>query len=60
MIVSRDHVGLCPALSAAFTGVAWQRCQFHLQRNAAPQDPKIAMRPDVARRQTLDRQVLGD
>ncbi len=49
MIVSDDHAGLRQALSAAFTGVAWQRCQFHLQRNAAPRVPKIALRPDVAR-----------
>lgn len=49
MIVSDDHAGLRQALSAAFTGVAWQRCQFHLQRNAAPRVPKIAMRADVAR-----------
>ena len=49
MIVSDDHAGLRQALMAAFTGVTWQRCQFHLQRNAAPRVPKVAMRPEVAR-----------
>jgi transposase-like protein len=33
-IVSDDHEGLKNALKATFPGVAWQRCQFHLQRNA--------------------------
>lgn len=49
LAVSDDHAGLRQALAASFTGVPWQRCQFHLQRNAAPRVPKIAMRPAVAR-----------
>lgn len=49
MIVSDDHSGLRQALSAAFTGVPWQRCQFHLQRNAAPRGPKVAMRGEISR-----------
>lgn len=49
MIVSDDHAGLRQALAASFTGVPWQRCQFHLQRNAAPRVPKVAMRPEVSR-----------
>lgn len=49
MIVSDDHSGLRQALKAAFTGIPWQRCQFHLQKNAGPRVLKISMRPGVAR-----------
>jgi len=34
LIVSDAHQGLKDALTTVFTGVAWQRCQFHLQQNA--------------------------
>ena len=34
MISSDDHRGLRAAIKAVFTGVAWQRCQFHVQQNA--------------------------
>jgi putative transposase len=33
LIVSDDHQGLKAALQARFTGVPWQRCQFHLAKN---------------------------
>ena len=33
-VVSDNHEGLKAALAAALPGVAWQRCQCHLQRNA--------------------------
>jgi transposase-like protein len=33
MITSDDHAGLRAALQARFTGVPWQRCQFHLAKN---------------------------
>ncbi len=46
-IVSDDHDGLKAALAARMTGVLWQRCQCHLQRNAAAYVPKIAMRQEV-------------
>lgn len=49
LLVSDDHAGLRQALAASFPGVAWQRCQFHLQRNAAPRVPTVAMRPTIAR-----------
>jgi transposase-like protein len=49
LIVSDDHAGLRQALDATFPGVAWQRCQFHLQRNAAARVPKVSMRTAVAR-----------
>ena len=34
LIVSDSHAGLKAACAARFTGVAWQRCQFHLRHNA--------------------------
>ena len=34
LIISDDHQGLRRARQAVFTGVPWQRCQFHLQQNA--------------------------
>lgn len=34
LIVSDSHAGLKAACAARFTGVAWQRCQFHLMQNA--------------------------
>ena len=48
MITSDDHEGLKAALRATFNGVAWNRCHFHLQRNAAAYVPKIDMRAKVA------------
>ena len=49
MITSDDHQGLKAALRGTFSGVPWQRCQVHLQRNAAGYVPKVAMRGQVAR-----------
>ena len=49
LVVSDDHAGLRQALAASFPGVAWQRCQFHLQRNAAPRVPTVSLRPSIAR-----------
>jgi putative transposase len=34
LVISDDHAGLKAARKAVFGGVAWQRCQFHLQQNA--------------------------
>jgi len=34
LIVSDNHAGLKAACAARFTGVLWQRCQFHLTHNA--------------------------
>lgn len=48
MITSDDHSGLRAALKTEFGGVKWQRCQFHLQQNAAHYVPKIEMRKEVA------------
>jgi putative transposase len=46
--VSDDHDGLKNALKAEMTGVIWQRCQCHLQRNAFSYVPKMSMRGQVA------------
>ena len=46
-VVSDDHDGLKAALNATMPGVLWQRCQCHLQRNAASYVPKIKMRKRV-------------
>jgi transposase-like protein len=48
MITSDAHAGLKGALKTEFSGVPWQRCQFHLQQNASSYVPKIDMRKDVA------------
>jgi putative transposase len=48
LIISDDHAGLGAARQATFPGVAWQRCQCHLQRNAASYVPKKEMRGAVA------------
>lgn len=48
MVTSDDHKGLKAALQARLTGVLWQRCQCHLQRNAQAYVPKKEMREGVA------------
>jgi transposase-like protein len=49
MVTSDDHAGLRAALAARMPGVAWQRCQFHLQQNAQAYVPRQAMKAAVAR-----------
>ncbi len=48
MITSDAHEGLKKALRATMSGVPWQRCQCHLQRNAQAYVPKVSMRKQVA------------
>jgi transposase-like protein len=48
LIVSDDHAGLRAARESRFSGIPWQRCQFHLQQNAGKYVPRIAMRAEVA------------
>lgn len=48
LVTSDDHKGLRAALAARLTGVPWQRCQFHLQQNAAKYVPRVEMRKAVA------------
>jgi len=48
LIISDDHQGMRKARQAVFTGVPWQRCQFHLQQNAAQYVPRKKLRSAVA------------
>ena len=48
LIVSDHHAGLKAACAARFPSVPWQRCQFHLQRNAQALVPKLDQRAEVA------------
>jgi transposase-like protein len=48
LVISDDHRGLEAARKAVFTGVPWQRCQFHLQQNAQAYIPRVRMRKEVA------------
>lgn len=48
LIVSDAHEGIRAATRAVFGGVPWQRCQFHLQQNAAKYVPKQEMKASVA------------
>jgi len=48
LIISDDHAGLEAARKAVFTGIPWQRCQFHLQQNAQAYIPRVRMRKEVA------------
>jgi len=48
LITSDDHSGMGAARRAVFGGVAWQRCQFHLQQNAQAYVPKEEMKQEVA------------
>jgi putative transposase len=47
LVVSDAHAGIKPALEARLTGVPWQRCQFHLMKNALTFLPKPSLRPQV-------------
>ena len=48
LIISDDHRGLEAARKAVFTGIPWQRCQFHLQQNAQAYIPRVGMRKEAA------------
>ena len=48
LIISDNHAGMKSARKAVFTGVPWQRCQFHLQQNAMQYVPHVGMRKEVA------------
>ena len=48
LMTSDDHSGLRRALPSALPGVLWQRCQVHLQRNAAAYIPRVELREEVA------------
>jgi len=48
LVTSDAHSGLEAARKAVFGGVAWQRCQFHLQQNAQAYVPRHDMKAQVA------------
>ena len=48
-ITSDDHAGLAAARKAVFPGAIWQRCQFHLARNAIHHAPSAATRKAIGR-----------
>lgn len=48
LVVSDDHKGIKAALKTRLSGVCWQRCQFHLQRNAQAYVSKAARREVAA------------
>ena len=62
LVTSDDHSGLKAALATTLPGVAWQRCQFHLQRNAQHYVSKVALRSAVAEdiRSIFDAPTEGD
>ena len=47
MVTSDAHAGLKEALDARLCGVPWQRCQFHLMKNALAFLPRPSMRAEV-------------
>jgi transposase-like protein len=47
LVTSDAHGGLKPALDARLTGVPWQRCQFHLIKNALAYVPRPEMLAEV-------------
>jgi transposase-like protein len=48
LIVSDHHAGLKAAIASRFPSVPWQRCQFHLQRNAQAMVSKLDQRAQIA------------
>lgn len=48
LLVSDDHAGLGAARTAVFPAIPWQRCQFHLQKNAQTYVPRLDERLPVA------------
>jgi putative transposase len=48
LIISDAHEGLKAARIAVFSGVPWQRCQFHLQQNAGAHVTRQDTRHEVA------------
>ena len=46
-VVSDDHAGLRAARRAVLGGATWQRCQFHLARNAVHHAPNLAIRKRI-------------
>ena len=49
LIISDAHSGLKAGKRAVFPSVSWQRCQFHLQKNAQSYVPKQSLKKVVAK-----------
>jgi transposase-like protein len=47
LIISDAHVGLLAAHKAVFSGIPWQRCQFHLQQNASQNGSHQSMKQNL-------------
>lgn len=47
LITSDDHPGLRAAISSVFSGVPWQRCQFHMAQNAQKYSPNKKMKLEI-------------
>lgn len=47
LISSDAHAGMAEARKACFAGVPWQRCQFHLQKNALAHAPTEEIKSQV-------------
>ena len=47
LVTSDAHAGLKEARKACFPGVPWQRCRFHLMRNALAHVPREEMKQEV-------------
>jgi transposase-like protein len=47
LVTSDAHAGLAEARKACFPGVPWQRCRFHLMRNALAHVPREEMKREV-------------
>ena len=52
-VVSDDHAGLRAARRAVLGGATWQRCQFHLARNAIHHAPSLAIRKRIGASRTV-------
>jgi putative transposase len=50
LIVSDDHSGLKAARQSVFSGIPWQRCQFHLQQNAQKYITKHSLKKEISRK----------
>ena len=48
-IVSDDHSGLRAARRAVLGGATWQRCQFHIARNAIHHAPNVEIRKRIGK-----------
>lgn len=47
LVTSDAHAGLAEARKACFPGLPWQRCRFHLMRNALAHVPREEMKREV-------------